>query len=331
MLNKELNLASEETLYDREKVEQLPIRNGFGDGTVAAGEADPNVVVLCADLSESTRSQTFQKKFPDRYIEVGVAEQNMASLASGLAAVGKVPFISSYAMFSPGRNWEQLRTTVCYNNANVKIAAAHAGVSVGPDGATHQAVEDIGIMRGIPNMIVFVPADAHEARRATVAAAKIKGPVYIRYAREKTPVVTTDDTPFEVGKAYVYRDGKDVAFIAAGPLVYEALMAAHMLEKEKISARVINVPTVKPLDEATIIMAAKECGAVVTCEEHQMMNGLGSAVAEVLARNYPAPQEFIAVQNRFGESGDPNELMEKFGLRDHHIVDAAKKVIGRKK
>ena len=331
MLNKELKLASEDILYDRSKVEQLPIRNGFGDGLVIAGDADSNVVVLCADLSESTRAQTYQKKYPDRYIEVGVAEQNMASLASGLAAVGKVPFISSYAMFSPGRNWEQIRTTICYNNQNVKIAAAHAGISVGPDGATHQAIEDIGITRGIANMIVFVPADVHEARRATAAAAKIKGPVYIRYAREKTPIVSTNDTPFEVGKAYVYRDGKDVALIAAGPLVYEALMAAQMLEKDGISARVINCPTIKPIDEAVIIKAAKECGAVVSCEEHQMMNGLGSAVAEVLARNYPVPQEFIAVQNRFGESGEPNELMEKFGLRDHHIVDATKKVIGRKK
>ncbi len=330
MLNKELKLASEETLYDRDKVEQIPIRNGFGDGLVIAGDADPNVVVLCADLSESTRAQVYQKKYPDRYVEMGVAEQNMAATAAGFAAMGKVPFISSYAMFSPGRNWEQIRTTAGYNNQNVKIAAAHAGISVGPDGATHQAIEDIGIMRGIANMIVFVPADAHEARRATVAAAKIKGPVYIRYAREKTPVVTTNDTPFEVGKAYTYRDGKDVALIAAGPLVYEALMAAHMLEKEGISARVINCPTIKPMDEATIVKAAKECGAVVSCEEHQVINGLGSAVAEVLARNYPVPQEFVGVQNRYGESGEPNELMEKFGLRDHHIADAAKKVVQRK-
>ena len=330
MLNKELKLASEETLYNRSKVEQIPIRNGFGEGLVIAGDADPNVIVLCADLSESTRSSVYQKKYPNRYIEVGVAEQNMAALASGLAAVGKVPFISSYAMFSPGRNWEQIRTTICYNNQNVKVAAAHAGISVGPDGATHQAIEDIGIMRAIANMIVLVPADSREARRATVAAAKIKGPVYIRYAREKTPVVTTDDTPFEVGKAYCYREGKDVVLVAAGPLVYEALLAAEELAKEKISACVINAPTIKPLDEATIIKAAKECGAVVSCEEHQIINGLGSAVAEALGRNYPTPQEFIGVQNRFGESGEPDELMDKFGLRAKDIAVAAKKAISRK-
>ena len=310
--------------------EARPTRDGYGDGLIELAQKNKNIMVLCADLTESTRVQKFREKFPQQFIEIGVAEQNLVTVASGLAAVGKIPFVSSYAMFCPGRCWEQIRTTIGYNNRNVKIIGAHSGISVGPDGATHQAIEDIGIMRGIANMIVLVPADSREARRATVAAAKIKGPVYIRYAREKTPVVTTDDTPFEVGKAYCYREGKDVVLVAAGPLVYEALLAAEELAKEKISACVRNAPTIKPLDEATIIKAAKECGAVVSCEEHQIINGLGSAVAEALGRNYPTPQEFIGVQNRFGESGEPDELMDKFGLRAKDIAVAAKKAISRK-
>ena len=271
-----------------------------------------------------------------------MAEQNMASVASGLAAVGKIPFISSYAMFSPGRNWEQIRTTICYNERHVIIAGAHAGVSVGPDGATHQAIEDIAITRPIANMTVLSPCDMHEVRKATIAAADLAGPVYIRFAREKTPVFTTSDTPFEVGKAEIFwdsggspslRSGRlslDAAIIACGPLVHNAILAAADLEKEGLKIRVINNPTIKPMDEKTIIEAAKDAGAVVTVEEHQVAGGMGSAVAEVLAKNFPVPIEFIGVQNRFGESGTPDELIEHFGMGVSHIKEAVKKVLTRK-
>jgi len=255
----------------------------------------------------------------------------MAAVASGLAAVGKIPFIASYAMFSPGRNWEQIRTTICYNNQNVKIAGAHAGISVGPDGATHQAIEDVAITRPIANMTVIIPADAIEAEKATFAAAQIDGPVYIRYAREKTPVITTERTPFEIGRAEVYYDGTDVALVASGPLVYEALRAAYILKEKGISARVINNHTVKPIDEKTIAQAAQECGAIVTAEEHQVQGGMGSAVAEIVVKTHAVPMEFVGVQNRFGESGPPDLLMDKFGLRDSNIVEAAQKAIKRKK
>ena len=331
MINKGIYLVKE--ILDKDKLEHIPIRNGYGEGLVEVGEKDPNVVVLCADLSESTRSQMFQDKFPERYIEMGVAEQNMAAVASGLAASGKVPFISSYAMFSPGRNWEQIRTTISYNDANVKIGGAHAGVSVGPDGATHQAIEDIAITRVMVNMTVIVPCDSYEARKATIEAAKIKGPFYVRFARDKTPVFTSKDTPFRVGKAEYFWQSKekpDVALIACGPLVHNAILAAAELEKEGIKSWVINNHTVKPMDEKTIIEAAKEAGAVVTVEEHQVMGGMGSAVAEVLAKNYPVPMEFIGVPNRFGESGEPSQLLEAFGMGVSHIKDAAKKVITRK-
>lgn len=331
MLRSELKLVAEEILYDRKKVEQIPIRKGFGEGLVEAGKRHENVVALCADLTESTQVIHFKDAFPDRFIEMGVAEQNLAAVASGLSAVGKIPFITSYAMFSPGRNWEQIRTTICYNNQNVKIAGSHAGISVGPDGATHQAIEDIAIMRPIANMTVIVPCDSHEARRATIAAADMYGPVYVRLAREKTPVVTTPETPFTIGKAQVFRGGNDVALIACGPLVYEALLAAHELEKDGVAARVINNATVKPIDEETIVAAAKECGAIVTAEEHQIHGGMGSAVAEVLARTHPVPIEFVGVQNRFGESGAPDELMDAFGLRAKDIVVAAKRAIQRKR
>lgn len=330
MLNPKLKLVSEDMLYDRAKVERVPIRKGFGEGLVEAGKKHDNVVALCADLTESTQVIHFKNAFPDRFIEMGVAEQNLAAVASGLSAVGKIPFITSYAMFSPGRNWEQIRTTICYNERNVKIAGSHAGISVGPDGATHQAVEDIAITRVIANMTVIVPCDTHEARKATIAAADMYGAVYIRLAREKTPVVTIPETPFAIGKALVLRDGKDVALIACGPLVYEALLAAQELEKEGISARVINNASVKPMDEETISAAAQECGAMVTAEEHQIMGGMGSAVAEVVARTHAAPIEFVGVQTRFGESGEPEELMDAFGLRAKDIVVAARRAIARK-
>mgnify|MGYP001576579460 CR=1 FL=1 len=324
-----------EDVLDIKKIEQLPTRNGYGQGLVEAGRINKNVVVLCADLTESTRSEEFKKEFPARFVELGVAEQNMASVASGMAAMGKIPFISSYAMFSPGRNWEQIRTTICYNNRHVIIAGAHAGISVGPDGATHQAIEDMAITRVIANMTVLSPADVHEARKATIAAADLDGPVYIRFAREKTPVFTTADTPFEVGKAEIFfepADGKpDVAIIASGPLTHNAILAAAELEQDGTGVIVINNPSIKPLDEKTILKAAKDAGALVTVEEHQVSGGMGSAVAEIIARNYPVPIEFIGVQNRFGESGNPSELIEHFGMGISHIKKAVLAVLARKK
>ena len=333
-INTDTKLA--ENLFEKDKLKQEPTRNGYGAGLVRVGEEDKNVVALCADLTESTRSQMFKDRFPERFIEMGVAEQNMASVAAGMAAMGKTPFISSYAMFSPGRNWEQIRTTICYNERNVKICGAHAGVSVGPDGATHQATEDIAITRVIPNMTVLAPCDAIEAEKATIAAAKIKGPVYIRFAREKTPVFTTKETSFEIGKAECFHKLKnenqgDAAIIACGPLVYNALLAAKELEDEEgLSICVLNNHTIKPIDEERLIHVAKKTGAVVTVEEHQINGGMGSAVAEVLAKNYPVPQEFIGIQDRFGESGTSIELLQAFGLDTHAIKSAVRKVIARK-
>jgi len=329
-------------VLDLKKVGQAPTRNGYGEGLVEAGRKDKNVVVLCADLTESTRSEAFAKEFPERFVQMGVAEQNMASVASGMAAVGKIPFISSYAMFSPGRNWEQIRTTICYNERHVIIGGAHAGVSVGPDGATHQAIEDIAITRVLPNMTVIVPCDAVEAKKATVASVGLKGAVYLRFAREKTPVFTTDKTPFKVGRAEILWDSSgspslrsgrsrlDVAVIACGPLVHNALLAAADLEKKGIKVRVINNHTIKPMDEKTILKAAKDAGALVTVEEHQINGGMGSAVAEIITRNYPVPIEFVGVKNRFGESGEPTELIEHFGMSSKHIIEAARRAIKRK-
>jgi transketolase len=317
-------------LLEKDKIEMKPPRDGYGLGLVEAGEKDERVVVLCADLAESTRSQWFAEKFPKRFIEMGVAEQNMATVAAGLANYGKIPFISSYAVFSPGRNNEQIRTTICINNVPVKIGGMHAGISVGPDGATHQALEDIALMRVLPRMVVIVPCDAKEGQKATVAAAFNGTPVYLRFGREKTPVFTTEETPFEIGKAVIFREGRDAAIIGCGSLLYNALLAAEELSKEGIEAMVINSHTIKPLDEKTIIEAAQKCGAIVSVEEHQVMGGLGSAIAEVLAKNYPVPQEFIGVQDRFGESGEPNELIEAFGMGVGSIKEAVKKVLARK-
>jgi len=318
-------------------VEQKPTRDGFGTGLVAAGEANANVVALCADLTESTRTEAFAKKFPERFFEMGVAEQNMATVAAGLGVTGKIAFIASYATFSPGRNWEQIRTTIAYNDANVKIAGHHAGISVGPDGATHQATEDIAIMRAMPNMKVFVPCDAIEARKATLAAASVWGPVYLRFQREKTPVMTTDETPYAPGKAETFwlptggEKKADVLIIACGGLVYNALLAARALEKEKIGTVVLNCHTVKPLDEKKIVELAKKIGAVVTVEEHQVQGGLGGAVAETLANHAPTPIEFIGMQNTFGESGAPEALIKKYGMSADAIEAAVKKVLKRKK
>lgn len=323
---------------DLTKLEQRPTRDGYGEGVVLAGEADKNVVVLCCDLTESTRSLAFKKKFPLRFVQMGVSEQSMVVIAGGMALAGKVPWISSYTMFCPGRTWEQVRTNLALNEVNVKIAGAHSGVSVGPDGATHQAVEDIAIMRCIPNMTVVAPCDAIETKKAVVSLSRMVGPSHMRFGREKSPVFTTEATPFTLGKAEVFRDpsinsgrAADVAIVACGPLVHNALLAADELSKKGIECMVINNHTIKPMDEKTIIAAAKNCGAVVTVEEHQVMGGMGGAVAEVLAKNNPVPMEFVGVQDRFGESGTPNELIEHFGMGVTGIKEAVRKVLKRKK
>ncbi len=318
-------------IFDTSKLKMLATRDGYGKGLLQAGEKDSRVVVLCADLAESTRSHWFQEKFPERFIEMGVAEQNMATVAAGMANYGKIPFISSYAVFSPGRNNEQIRTTITINNVPVKIAGAHSGVSVGPDGATHQALEDMALMRVQPNMVVLYPCDAVEAQKATFAAAFNGSPTYIRLAREKTPVMTTEKTPFKIGKAEIFLDGKDVTIIACGPLLYEALLAADKLEKEGISVEVINNHTIKPMDAKTILTSVKKTKCVVTVEEHQIMGGMGSAVAELLAQNFPVPMEMIGVKDSFGQSGNPDELLNFFGLTHPFIIKAVKKVIKRKK
>lgn len=321
-------------LFDK-KVEQVPIRKGFGEGLLEVGEKNKNVVGLCADLTESTKMNLFAEKFPERFIQVGIAEQNLASVASGMSAMGKIPYISSYAMFSPGRNWEQIRTTICYNDRAVIIAGSHAGISVGPDGGTHQAIEDIAITRVIPNIVVISPCDAIEAKKATIAVADIKKPVYIRLAREKTPVITTNESPFEIGKAQLLFGDEntkaDVGIVATGALVYKALKVAEVLEKEGVLVKVLNISTIKPLDVEAVENLARTCGALVTVEEHQIAGGLGSAVAEVLAQKYPVPIEFIGVKDKFGQSGTPDELLEHYEMGESHIKEAVKKGIERKK
>ena len=314
------------------ELEQAPIRNGYGTGLVKAGEANEQVVALCADLTESTRSEEFAKKFPQRFIEMGVAEQNLASVASGMAAMGKIPFITSYAMFSPGRNWEQIRTTICYNDRKVVIAGSHAGVSVGPDGGTHQALEDIAITRAIPRMEVVVPCDSVEAEKATLAAAASNAPTYLRLAREKTPIITTAETPFELGKANIFWTSKnpEVTIVACGGLTYNALLAAKSLNESGVEVEVINLHTIKPLDTKTILASVKKSGAVVTVEEHQLAGGMGSAVAEFLATAYPTPQEFVAVHDQFGQSGTPEQLIKHYKLDTPSIIKAVKKVLTRK-
>ncbi len=307
-----------------------PTRKGFGRGLKIAGEQDENVVAASADLTDSTQISLFKEAFPNRFIEVGVAEQNLVTVGSGLAAMGKIPFVSSYAAFSPGRNWEQIRTTICLNDRPVKIVGSHAGLSVGPDGATHQMLEDIAIMRALPNMVVLAPGDAVEAEKMTIAMAKDKRPNYMRLAREASPVFTTKDTPFEIGKAYVLREGSDVTLIATGVMTYNALVAADKLAKDGISAEVVHVPTIKPLDNETILKSVQKTGAVVTAEEHQITGGLGGAIAELLAEELPTPLARVGVKDRFGESGTPDELFEKFGLTPKHITLAAHQVLDKK-
>ncbi|HEY4494120.1 MAG TPA: transketolase C-terminal domain-containing protein [Candidatus Paceibacterota bacterium] len=331
MLNPKLKLNPK--IFNQD-CEQVPIRKGFGQGLTLSGEADKNVVALCADLTESTQMNLFADKFPERFVEIGVAEQNLVTVSSGLAAMGKIPFCSSYAMFSPGRNWEQIRTTIAYNDRPVKIVGSHAGISVGPDGGTHQALEDLALMRVLPNMDVISPCDAIEAKKATLALAKTKRPAYLRLAREKTPIITTEETPFAIGKAEIYwlpdTGLAEVGIIATGSLVHRALVAAKELEKEEIKTKVLNLPSIKPIDVDAIVALAKECKAIVTVEEHQVSGGMGSAVAEVLAGNYPVPMEFIGVQDKYGQSGTPDELVEHYGMGKNSIKEAVKKVLKRK-
>lgn len=314
----------------KKDVERIPTRNGYGDGLVEVGKINNAVVVLTGDLAESTRAHLFAQAFPNRFIECGVAEQNMAGIAAGLALSGKIPFISSYAVFSPGRNWDQVRVSIALNKANVKIAGAHAGISVGPDGATHQALEDIAIMRVLPNMTVIVPCDYEETRKAVHAAVALAGPVYFRFAREKTPCITTAKTPFHIGRAEVFRKGKHVTLIACGPLVYQTVQAAQKLAQRGIDCEVINNHTIKPIDEATLLRSVRKTRCAVTIEEHQIMGGAGSAICEVLAKKYHIPIEMVGMLNCFGESGQPNELLEKYGMSVKAITMAVKKVLTRK-
>ncbi|HET7630441.1 MAG TPA: transketolase C-terminal domain-containing protein [Candidatus Saccharimonadales bacterium] len=304
-----------------------PNRKGFGRGLLEAGKRDENVVAACADLTDSTQISLFRDAFPERFVEIGVAEQNLVTVGSGLAAMGKIPFVSSYAAFSPGRNWEQIRTTVCLNDRPVKIVGAHTGLYTGKDGATHQMLEDIALMRVLPNMVVLAPGDSLEAERMTLAMATDTRPNYIRLAREATPVFTTDKTPFEIGKAYVYAPGEDITLIATGTMTYPALVAAEKLFKDGINAEVIHCPTIKPLDVETIVRSAKRTKRVITIEEAQINGGLGGAVAEVLSEHYPVPIHRIGMPDHFGESGEPAELLDKYGLTAKHIALAVHRVL----
>jgi transketolase len=314
-----------------ENIAMEPNRKGFGKGLVEAGRLNDNVVACCADLTDSTQISLFRDAYPERFVEIGIAEQNLVTVGAGLAAMGKVPFVSSYAAFSPGRNWEQIRTTICLNERPVKIIGAHAGLSVGADGATHQMLEDLAIMRALPNMVVLAPCDSLEAYKMTIAMAADDRPNYMRLAREATPVITTTETPFEIGKAYVHHPGEDVTIIATGLMTYHALIAAEMLAKDGITAEVVHVPTIKPLDEKTILASVTKTGAVVTVEEAQVAGGLGGAIAELLGEQLPTPLQRVGMQDRFGESGKPVELMEHFNLTATHIALAAHAVIARKK
>ncbi len=331
MLNPKLKLNSK--IFNND-IEQISIRKGFGKGLLKAGEKDKNIVALCADLTESTQMNLFADQFPERFIQVGVAEQNLVTVASGMATNGKIPFCSSYAMFSPGRNWEQIRTTIAYNDRKVVIVGSHSGVSVGADGGTHQALEDIALMRVIPNMDVISPCDAIEAQKATLALAKSKRPAYLRLVRDKTPVITTDETPFELGKSETYWlpdvGLAQVGIIVTGGLMHRALLTAKELEEEGIKTKVMNVASIKPMDVKAILELVKETKALVTVEEHQIAGGMGSAVAEVLAQNYPAPIEFVGIKDLFGQSGTPDELIEHYDMGKNSIKEAVKKVLARK-
>lgn len=323
-MSREMHLSSN---IGRDDIAQEPTRKGFGRGLKAAGENDPNVVALCADLTESTQMHMFKEAFPDRFVEVGIAEQNLVTVASGMASMGKIPFTSSYAAFSPGRNWEQIRTTVCLNEQPVKIVGSHAGISVGPDGATHQVLEDIALMRVLPHMVVVAPGDALEAEKATQAIAQNNSPSYIRLAREASPVFTTAETPFELGKAYVLRTGKDITLLGTGTMTYQCLVAAQLLSQGGIEAEVVHVPTIKPLDSETILFSIKKTGLALTIEEAQIAGGFGGAIAELLSEQAPLPLKRMGILDHFGESGTPAELLEHFGLTGKHIAHTAHEFI----
>lgn len=309
---------------------QKPTRDGYGEALVELGHENPDIVVFDADLAKSTRTEWFQKEFPDRFFDAGIAEQNMLCMCAGLSRAGKIPFASTYGVFVAGRAWDQIRTTVCYTDLNVKIGGAHGGLSVGPDGATHQALEEIALMRVLPNMTVVSPADYLQTKKAVHAAAATYGPIYLRFGREPIPIITSEETPFELGKGQVFRQGGDVSLVATGPMVKAALDAAEELASEGIDARVINLHTIKPIDADLITRAAAETGALVTAEEHQVMAGFGSAVAEVVVQTCPVPMRFIGIQDRFGESGEPAELMQLFGLMPEDIKRAAHEVLKQK-
>lgn len=320
MINNTLKLHDD--IFNTDALDTAATRDGFGKGLVEVGEQDERVVALCADLAESTRAHWFKEKFPKRYVELGIAEQNLIAVASGLANYGKIPFAMSYAAFSPGRNWEQIRSTVALNDVPVNIVGAHAGVSVGPDGATHQALEDIATMRVLPNMIVIVPADSEEARKATLAIASNDKPSYLRLARAKSPVFTTSETPFTIGTPQVVYQSENpkIGIIACGSLVYQSMLAAEELSKEGIEISVMNLSTIKPMNEKMVIEFAQNVDHIITAEEHQIHGGMGSAVAEVLSQYAPTKMSFIGMQDRYGESGDPYELLEHFGFTKSGII-----------
>ncbi len=320
------NLHLVDNLFDKD-ITKEPIRKGFGRGLLQAGKDNDQVVALCADLTESTQMHLFKEEFPKRFVEIGVAEQNLVTVAAGMAAMGKKPFASSYAAFSPGRNWEQIRTTLALNERFTCVVGSHAGVSVGPDGATHQMLEDIALMRVMPHMTVIVPGDSVEAEKATKAITGLELPSYLRLAREASPVFTTEQTPFEIGKAYVLRDGHDVSLLGTGAMTYQCLVAANILQEQGISAEVVHVPTIKPLDEDTILASLKKNGRAITVEEAQIAGGFGSAISELSTEKLPVPIRRIGMQDRFGESGKPDELLDKFGLTGEHIATSAKDFI----
>ncbi len=297
-----------------------PIRHGFGEGLLKAGQINPNIYALCADLTESTQMYLFKNAFPERFVEIGIAEQNLVTVASGIAAMGKIPFCSSYAAFSPGRNWEQIRTTICLNDRPVKIVGSHAGVSVGPDGATHQMLEDIALMRVLPNMVVLAPGDSVEAQKATLMMSIDSRPNYIRLAREATPVIFKEEMPFKIGQAYLLSEGQDISLISTGTMTYHALRAAEELYKKGIDAEVIHVPTIKPLDEDTILKSLRKTKLAITIEEAQMNAGFGSSICELASLKNPVPILRMGMKDRFGESGDPDQLLEHFKLNYSHIV-----------
>lgn len=314
----------------KDTIQAEPIRKGFGRGLKAAGDKNDQIVALCADLTDSTQMSVFKEAHPERFVEIGVAEQNLVTVASGMAAMGKIPFTSSYAAFSPGRNWEQIRTTVCLNEQPVKIIGSHAGISVGPDGATHQMLEDIALMRVLPSMVVIVPGDSIEAEKATLAIADNGKPSYLRLARESSAVFTTTQTPFEIGKAYVLREGRDITLFGTGLMTYQCLLAAESLAKDGIDAEVVHVPTIKPLDEETIVASIRKTGRALSVEEAQIAGGFGGALSECFSTHYPVPLLRMGMQDRFGESGSPDELLKHFGLTSTHIALNAHSILEKK-